>query len=247
MKACQTKPAKSALDRLAIQKELVKETQEYRRKVELGKIINDLLREDDTLMEIALDQEKKDAVKLYRQSQAQYASEYENVELRPWQEEVMSFIQTPTEREIIWVVGKDGNEGKTFLQNYIRYYCGERRVITSDITGEKKHIAHYLSKKPLACKDIFLFNHPCSNTEAVAYDLLEGIKDGVLLSHKYNTAQLVFNTPNTVIVFSNVYPDVSALKQDRWNIYEINGQELHPVDTSVPSRKPSSPMYKRFY
>ena len=33
-----------------------------------------------------------------------------NVKLKPWQNELMNYIQ-PHDREIIWVVGKDGNEG----------------------------------------------------------------------------------------------------------------------------------------
>ena len=84
----------------------------------------------------------------------------------------------PRLRQVIWIVGERGNEGKTFLQNYISNYYGSRRVVATDIAGRKKNIAHYLTKLPLECKDIFVFNHPASAPEAVAYDLLEDIKDG---------------------------------------------------------------------
>ena len=164
---------------------------------------------------------------LYRKSRQHISSEYEHVELRPWQEKVLSFIQMPTKQEIIWVVGEEGNEGKTFLQYYIRFHYGDQRVITTEIVGNRKHMAHYLSKRSLVCKDIFLFNHPCPNEEPVAYDLLEGIKDGYVLSHKYDTEQLTFNTPNTVIVFSNSYPYMSALKPDRWRVCTIKCNALH--------------------
>ena len=151
----------------------------------------------------------------------------------------MAFINVPTQRQVIWIVGKNGNEGKTFMQNYIRYHFGERRVVMTDIAGRRKDIAHFLSKLPLECKDIFLFNHPASASNSVAYDLLEAIKDGRLLSHKYNTNTLSFKTPNTVMVFSNNHPDRSALKKDRWRIYEIREEELNDETRKSNSVKKS--------
>ena len=153
------------------------------------------------------------------------------------------FIQQPTHREVIWIVGQQGGEGKTFLQNYIKYYYSDRRVIATDIATSTKDIAYFLSKFPLECEDIFLFNHPCSTAETVAYDMLEGIKDGHQVSAKYDTRRLFFKTPNTVIVFSNEFPKTEALKKDRWSIYEIIGEELYHKNpsTSKPSRLSSIP------
>ena len=135
------------------------------------------------------------------------------------------------------IVGQKGGEGKTFLQNYIKYNYSGRRVIVTDIATSTKDIAYFLSKFPLECKDIFLFNHPCSTTETIAYDMLEGIKDGHKVSAKYDTRGLFFKTPNTVIVFSNEFPMTGALKKDRWRIYEIIDEELcHKTpSTSKPS------------
>ena len=197
--------------------------------LELGGLVSNLLVEHDDLSEHSLTEENRTALRLHRQYQIPHMSEFENAILKPWQEEVMTFINQFSKREVIWIVGKKGKEGKTFLQDYIKYYHGERRVIATDITGHKKNIAHFLGKCALACKDIFLFNHPCSTTDSVAYDLLEGIKDGRILSHKYNTDQLHFNTPNTVIVFSNHHPNRDALKKDRWRVYEIRADELVKV------------------
>ena len=115
--------------------------------------------------------------------------------------------------------------------------------MATDIAGRKKNIAHYLAKLPLECKDIFLFNHPPSASEAVAYDLLEDIKDGRTRSDKYSTEQVMFKTPNTVIVFSNEFPKTEALKKDRWSIYEIIGEELYHKNplTSKPNQLSSIP------
>ena len=161
---------------------------------------------------------------------------YENATLRPWQKQVMTLIEQPTYRKVIWIVGQKGAEGKTFLQNYIKYYYRDRRVIGTDIATNANNLAHFLTKFPLECKDIFLFNHPCSTTETVAYDMLEGIKDGYTVSAKYDTQGLVFKTRNTVIVFSNGYPRTEALKKDHLRVYEIIDEDL--CDKTVSLTQP---------
>ena len=110
-------------------------------------------------------------------------------------------------------------------------------MIATDIATSTKDIAYFLSKFPLECKDIFLFNHPCSRTETVAYDMLEGIKDGHKVSAKYDSRGLFFKTPNTVMVFSNEFPMVEALKKDRWRIYEIIGEDLYNKTLSATQPK----------
>ena len=70
------------------------------------------------------------------------------------------------------------SEGKTFLQNYIKYCYSNRHVIVTDIATSAKDIVYFLSNFRIECKNIFLFNHPRYRTEAVAYDMVEGIKDG---------------------------------------------------------------------
>ena len=52
-----------------------------------------------------------------------------NSELKPWQNELMKYIE-PHDREIIWVVGKDGNEGKSWFQNYVKSVFGPQRVVS---------------------------------------------------------------------------------------------------------------------
>ena len=230
-------------DMEAMMLEMTQAERQYRQKLEVGETVSTLLNSNEHLSEESLSNEYKKALKMYRQSQVQHVPVYEHATLKPWQKEVMTFIQQPTHREVIWVVGQKGGEGKTFLQNYIKYNYSGRRVIVTDIATSTKDIAYFLSKFPLECKDIFLFNHPCSTTETIAYDMLEGIKDGHKVSAKYDTRGLFFKTPNTVIVFSNEFPMTGALKKDRWSIYEIIGEELYhkTPSTSKPSQLSSIP------
>ena len=50
---------------------------------------------------------------------------------------------------------------------------------------------------------------------------VEKIKNGRIVADKYNTAELKFQTPNIVIVFSNEKPDCEKLSKDKWKIFKI--------------------------
>ena len=71
----------------------------------------------------------------------------------------------------------------------------------------------------MSCKDRFLFNVSRNlNINDIPYDILEGIKDGQLISSKYNSKVLKLKTPNIVIVFSNDFPLNNVLSVDRWKM-----------------------------
>ena len=122
--------------------QLISSEKQYRQMSEVGKIVSTLLNSNEDLSEESLTAEYKKALKLYRQSQVQHVPVYENPMLKPWQKKVMTFIQQPTHREVIWVIGQQGGEGKSFLQNYIKYHYSDRRMITTDIATGTKDIAH---------------------------------------------------------------------------------------------------------
>ena len=147
--------------------------------------------------------------------------------LKPWQEKLVELIK-PSEREIIWIVGSVGNEGKTWFQKYLKDIHGVR-VFDANIKKSSKCILHILSKEIVSLKDLFLFNVPRSfNMDDFPYEMLEELKDGKAESTKYNSVKLELNTPNTVLVFSNEKPDKERMSNDRWVIYLIGvGVLLH--------------------
>ena len=51
--------------------------------------------------------------------------------LKPWQIELMKEVNKPTDRHIIWIIGKKENEGKTLFQKYIKSIFGARRVLSA--------------------------------------------------------------------------------------------------------------------
>ena len=135
---------------------------------------------------------------------------------------MLSYFDNPNERQIIWVTGIAGNEGKSFFQNYIKSIYGTRRVILLDMIKRGENILHILRKQSLICKDIFLFNIAKSFPALdCPYGTLEKIKDGQAISPKYDSSILNFKIPNTVMVFSNKSPYTQRLSSDRWIKYRI--------------------------
>ena len=137
---------------------------------------------------------------------------------------------------MIWVIGKKGDEGKSWFQEFLESKFGWHRVICSmDINMRKGNICQVLRKRSLISTNMFLFDVAKGATfEDVNYDVLEKIKNGRIVADKYNTAELKFQTPNIVIVFSNDKPDIGKLSIDRWKIFKIKGEDL--IDESPKSK-----------
>ena len=111
-----------------LKKYLIKIENEYQEKLVQGKKIYQMVGEGIAPYQ-ALPSEMKEAVDAYMENQEDFR-EVENVELKPWQESLLKYVQQPHDREIIWVVGKDGNEGKSWFQKYVKSVFGTRRVVT---------------------------------------------------------------------------------------------------------------------
>ena len=82
------------------------------------------------------------------------------VELQPWQKELMEMTATPTEREVIWVQGIRGNEGKSWFQEYLAVFYDHARGVRLDLKMKTENVLHVLTKRPLSSTNIFLLNEP---------------------------------------------------------------------------------------
>jgi len=215
------------LEREAIIKTIKLDAAEYKNKLKLGKIIYEEIEEHE-IPEESLRREYKEAKELYIKHKKNI--DLDNVILRPWQKALLNHIK-PSTREVIWVIGKHGNEGKSWFQEYMESKFGWGKVICGmDIKMKKGSICHVLSKRSLMTIDTFLFDVGKANTDdGVNYELLEKIKNGRTVASKFDSKELKFKTPNTVVVFSNEKPDVSELSKDRWKIFRIRDDDLIDV------------------
>ena len=208
----------------AVFKTMEMHAEEYERKLQLGEIVYKHAK-DHGIPEESLPKEYKEAKDLYVKNKQNI--DINNVILRPWQEGLLKYIK-PSNREIIWVIGRKGNEGKSWFQEFLASKFGWSRVICGmDIRLKKASICHILSKRSLMTTDIFLFDVGKARTEDnINYELLEQIKNGRTLAAKFDSKELKFHTPNTVVVFSNEKPDVGQMSKDRWKIFQIRDDDL---------------------
>ena len=210
----------------ALKKYLIEKTNEYKAKITLGENVY-LILEEGEVPEDSLPREMKEALDIYmKQAQELY---YNNVELKPWQKELLEYMDHPTQRQIIWIVGKSCGEGKSWFQKYVKSIYGARKVVSGiNLRASTPNICHVLSKQPLSTADIFLFNigKAKKKTDDVNYEVLEDLKDGDAFAAKYNSQQLKIRTPNVVMVFSNEGPDTNQLAIDRWKLLYITDDNL---------------------
>ena len=208
-----------------LERELFENNEAYVKNVAIGEQISTILSEG-VIMEKSLSKQHKLCLELYRSQQP--SVDVENVELRLWQEQLLDIIdEGGSDRKIIWVKGKDGNEGKSWFQSYLQSLRGVHRVARFDITNKSSDLLHIMSRSALGTTDIFLFNHQrCLPSEDCCYSLLEMIKDGYASAPKFHGSNLRIKTPNVVVVFSNRDPRIRSLSKDRWKIFFITDNGL---------------------
>ena len=138
-----------------LRQEMEDENRRYNAKIDLGRMISIIL-DENSINEQSLNKEKQEALHLYRRQQPQFT--ILDAELRAWQQEAMKYFESPTKRNVIWIYGKNGNEGKTWFQDYLQAFYGYHRVCKLDLRIKHANMCNVLKKQTLGTIDIFLFN-----------------------------------------------------------------------------------------
>ena len=98
------------IDDKELEKILVLDNYEYTKTRKLGKKVYEIINNRE-LDEDSLRPGYKEALDLYMKKSVE--SFPENIEFKPWQISILEEVEKPTERKLIWVVGKLCGEGKT--------------------------------------------------------------------------------------------------------------------------------------
>ena len=132
-----------------------------------------------TVLEESLSRDRKNALDIYRKQKP--SINIRKAHLRVWQQQLLTLIKKPLKRQVFWICGYNGNEGKSWFQDYIETRYGYARVARLDLRNKTSNILFTLSKRPLQSTDIFLFNDTRATDQADQnYAVLEQIKDGNL-------------------------------------------------------------------
>ena len=208
------------IDVVSLKNNIKEGVKEYKRKLEYGREIKKILHKLNAPT-ACLDKDNKEALEFFEKHGQE--KEIEAVEWRPWQMDILDYVNDPTNRGIIWIVGEKGNEGKTFFSHKIEEQYGVLRVFQMELDESARDILHIMKKYVYIETDIFLFDIPrsmCLSREH--YELFDSIKYGSATAMNYKTVNMRFTTPNVVMVFSPHEPDRENLSGDKWTILKIS-------------------------
>lgn len=148
----------------------------------------------------------------------------EEQQLRDWQKGVLSIVaQEPDDRTIFWIWSRAGKLGKTTFCKYLTMVHGAIQLAGkgADVrNGVVTHIQHTGTTPEFIVVPV-----PKSFDENyLSYEALENCKDMYFYSGKYEGGQVCGNCPH-VFVFSNFAPETSKMSEDRWRIWQIDGDD----------------------
>jgi len=144
--------------------------------------------------------------------------------LRKWQQKLNhELLLPPDNRRIIFVVDYIGNSGKSWFS---RYYCGIHENAQILVPTKKADMAFALRSD---IRVLFLDAPRSKQGEFIQYDFLEELKNGMVMSSKYESYMKTFE-PVHVVVMMNERPDENKLSQDRYDIRELKREDLERHD-----------------
>ena len=131
--------------------------------------------------------------------------------LRDWQQELNGLLNgTPSDREIIFVVDRNGASGKSwFAKYYASLHPGKVQILKP---GKKADMAYELRTDIR----VLFMDCPRSRSEVLDYEFLESLKDQMVFSGKYESTTKKFDKPLHVAVLMNEQPLHDKLSRDRY-------------------------------
>lgn len=148
-------------------------------------------------------------------------SPLEGKKLYPWQEDIECMLATPADdRSIYWIWENTGNTGKTA---FIKHYCinTENCLVVGGSCKDAYHLLNKMVNDEGKEPNVIFWNLCRSDYDILSYKAVEGIKDGIFCSPKYDSTMVMFN-PCHVVIFCNLPPKLDKLSKDRWKIYKID-------------------------
>ena len=132
---------------------------------------------------------------------------------RPWQKQLLEQLEQPADdRTIVWVYDAQGGAGKSKLARYL--LCEKGAVILGGRVIDQSFM--YDRQK------IVIYDLTRTQTEQMdhIYSQAENLKNGVVVSTKYESCNKLFKPPH-VIIFSNSMPDETKWSADRLKLINL--------------------------
>lgn len=130
-----------------------------------------------------------------------------------YQAGVIEMVESPpSDRQILWVYDPIGNHGKTYLakwlvQEYNAFYTNG---------GKAVDLLYAYKGEP-----VVIFDYVRDSKEYVGYGVIEQLKNGLLMSTKYESGMRRFPVPH-VIILANFRAEEGKFSMDRLITIELN-------------------------
>nr|WAE42529.1 MAG: replication associated protein [Cressdnaviricota sp.] len=147
--------------------------------------------------------------------------QFETASLRPWQQALLDILTAEAcLRKIHWIWESRGNAGKSWMANYLGCLHGAT-ILTA---GKKVDMAYIYAQNPssIVIFDLSRTSEPVEGKSFLdgIYSLAEDLKNGRVVSTKYESKTVFFPTPH-VVFLANFAPDMTKWSADRYFIKEI--------------------------
>jgi len=142
------------------------------------------------------------------------------LDMRPWQKEVLEIVQREDDRFITVILDTVGNTGKSILCEYLEYK--ELAYEVPPFTQMEDIMQCCYS---IAAQKCYLIDMPRGMKKdklASFYAGLEALKNGNMYDKRYCFKKRRINRPQ-IIVFTNHVPDKTLVSLDRWELRAITG------------------------
>lgn len=144
---------------------------------------------------------------------------------RCWQSDLLKILSVPADdRTIVFIVDPVGGNGKSQIFEYIY-----RNFNAFYAMGREDNISRQYN-----LETVILCDSSRDHNNAVNYTSLEALKNGILVSSKYEPITKIRPRGSNahIIVNMNEYPDRSKLSYDRYVVYDITDTGLKNVTES---------------
>ncbi len=124
----------------------------------------------------------------------------------------------PDCRKIYWFWSNRGNLGKSALCKHLALKYDA--ICIGGTWKDAYYAITQLLEKSITPK-IILFDLCRDMGNKISYTAIEGIKNGMFFSPKYESIMALYNVPH-ILIFANEEPETHRLSEDRWKIIHLD-------------------------
>lgn len=146
----------------------------------------------------------------------------DEVRFYPYQKWLVEKLrEEPDDRTVYWIWDETGRIGKSAFAKHVvvkmNAICvdGKANDIFNGIANFKDSTKRF--------PKIVIVDCPRHNIDYMNYGAIEKVKNGLVFNGKYESKQLIFNSPH-VVVFANSPPDRTKFSDDRWVVKKIKNK-----------------------